>query len=90
MNTEITRPVWAHAQRGESYTLTLRKPFLDVRVVREVQSRDNPSPTPYAVIVFGTHLARRYASADEAKVAAVAGARRILAEATDNLTAFED
>lgn len=83
----MTAPVWTPSRLGESWRLDLH-PVLRLEVVRETQSRDNPSPTPYAVTVCGARLKKRYATESAAKEAAVNAGRRFLREAVASLTAF--
>jgi hypothetical protein len=65
---------WKMSRLGESYTLRLSR-TLTLVVVREMQSRSDPSPTPYSAQVFGARLTRQFASLEEAQDAAVRLAR---------------
>ena len=80
---------WETSRYGEGYTVRLSA-ILVVEVFREIQPRDNPSPTPYAASVFGARLAKRWASADEAKAAAIGFAGRQLKNALDALAENHD
>ncbi len=71
---------WEPSRLGDSMTLRLAR-LLTLTVSREVQSRDNPSPTPYAATVFGGRLTRRFATTAAAKTAAIAFAKQQLGEA---------
>ena len=87
---ETAKPEWIASQRGESYQLILRKGVLVLDVFREAQSRDNPSPFPYAVKVFDGRLAEVFGTADAAKAAALRAAKKFLNEASASLAAIEE
>lgn len=72
----------------DRYDLRLASTLV-LTVVREIQSRDNPSPTPYRAMIFGATLKARFATADEAKKAALAFAKMNLKRASDHLETME-
>lgn len=71
---------WQSSRFGESYAMELA-PALQLQVIREMGTRDGPSP-PYRVVVFGATLKARHDDREQAKSVAIDVARKWLARAT--------
>lgn len=78
---------WEPSRLGESYTLKLSQTLI-ISVIRGIGTKNGPPPE-YRITLFGTQLANAYATADDAKWAALKFARSQFAMAIATLEKVE-